>query len=126
MPLEWIPASDNLPREDEIVLLHLRRAAPTPHLARLIKGDPNHAGEHYQRDKWLLFEWSGGFPPVQEHDQWARVPAPAGVTWASVTPELLEARLVEAEEAVTVATSRLSSSSRSAQPAQPNLFEVAA
>lgn len=115
MTLDWITASDDLPEEGETVLLHLPEYQyPVPHLARLIKGDPEAEGTIYQRDHWMPVEWPSSHPPVQSAHQWARVPAPDGVTWANVPTTLME------PEPLPVSTSR--APTPEPEPAQPNLF----
>lgn len=87
----WIMAGDELPDPDEVVLLYLPDYQyPRPHLARLIKGDPEAEGEHYRLDWWQLTTWAITSQPVRDDHQWARVPAPEGVTWRNVPASLAE------------------------------------
>lgn len=114
MTLTWITAGESLPNPDELVLLHLPEYQyPRPHLARLIKGDPEAEGTYYQRDHWMLTSWGYNSPPVQAGHQWARVPAPDGVTWADVPATLTEPEPVPEPAPVTPPQ---------ADPTQPNLF----
>lgn len=84
MTLDWINASDSLPGERELVLVYLPDyQLARPRLARLIKGDPEAQGTYYQRSRWMPMEWPADQPPVQANHQWARIPAPDGVTWAT-------------------------------------------
>lgn len=87
MTLAWIRASESLPEEGETVLLHLPAYLyPRPALATLRRGDPNHAGEYYRRDKWVceaLLSVSG-VQYVKPEQLWARIPTPPGVdAWAN-------------------------------------------
>jgi len=113
--LDWIKAGQELPNSDELVLLHLPEYQyPVPHLARLIKGDPEAEGTYYQLDHWMLTSWGYNSPPVQAGHQWARVPAPEGVTWADVPTTLTEPE--PPSEPVPVAPPP------PPDPTQPNLF----
>lgn len=120
MTLTWTRAADALPPERQLVLLFLPAyRQKRPNIATLIKGDPEHLGSYYRRDKWMIH---GGFVStthyVEPDQQWAPIPTPASVeAWSSVLlPEPPVNPSAEAEHKTPPPPPP--------SPAQPALFEV--
>lgn len=114
--LTWTPVSEALPNEGETVLLHLPDyQIHHARLATLVRGDPNHDGEYYRRDKWFNTTSHGWITEAytQPDQQWARIPAPEGITWANVPATLTEPEPVPEPAPVMPPP---------ADPTQPNLF----